>query len=65
MPPKNIKELRQCLGVTGYYGQHIIHYSDITQHLGRLLHKDQSYIWTDQQQKSHEELKDACKIHPP
>ena len=36
-PPQNTKEMRQFLGLTGYYRNHIKHYADITNSITNLL----------------------------
>ena len=65
MPPsQNIKELRQFLGLTGYYRNHINHYADITNSLTKLLKKDEPYIWTEIHINSFSELK-TCLQSPP
>ena len=40
IPPKNIKEIRQFLGIAGYHRNHINHYADITLILTRHLCKE-------------------------
>ena len=46
-PPQNIKELRQFLGLSGYYRDYINHCTDIINSLTKLLKKDMPYIWTE------------------
>ena len=45
--PLNIDELRQFLGLTGFYSKFVPFYADITQYLTKLLRKGIKYEWTE------------------
>ena len=49
---QNIKELRQFLGLTGYYRNHINHYGIIPHTLTALIIKDKPYSWTEKHQNA-------------
>ena len=46
--PFNVDELRQFLGLTGFYRKFVPFYADITQCLTKLLRKGIRYEWSDQ-----------------
>ena len=55
--PKNIKNILQFLGVTGYYRRFIQHYSTIASPLTSLLKKDAEFTWGTAQQEAFDTLK--------
>ena len=57
-PPKNRTEVRQFLGLTGYYRCMIKDYSKIACPLTNLTKKDKDWSWTDEHQKAFETLRD-------
>lgn len=60
--PKNPKNIKQFLGLTGYYRRFIKNYSKIAKPLTDLFKKDKPFKWTEKQQKAFETLKDTlCK----
>jgi hypothetical protein len=63
-PPKNIKQLRSFLGLTGYYKRFIKHYGMISSPLTQLLKKGVPFLWTDQAQEAFQLLKQALLQGP-
>jgi hypothetical protein len=57
--PKNLKELRGFLGLTGYYRKFIKHYGPISKPLTQLLRKGEVYQWTPVTEGAFQELKQA------
>ncbi|KAG8483177.1 hypothetical protein CXB51_022153 [Gossypium anomalum] len=62
--PKNTKELRGFLGLSGYYMIFIRGYGALTQPLTSLLKKDQLWYWTKSAQTAFLALKEAIFIAP-
>ena len=56
-PCKNTTELRQFLGVTGYYRRYIFNYAKVAHCLTRLLQKDAKWVWHTEHQEAFTELK--------
>ena len=48
LPPTNVYELHQFLGITGSYRKFIPFYADITNFLTKLLRKGTEFKWTKQ-----------------
>ena len=60
--PKNIKNIRQFLGLAGYYRRFISDFSKIANPLSNLLKKDVAFKWTDVTQEAFDTLKELlCK----
>ena len=62
--PRNIKQLRGFLGLTGYYRRFIKKYSVIAKPLTKLLQKDQEYNWEQKQQDAFDDLKNRLINSP-
>ena len=62
--PKNSKEIKQFLGLTGYYGKFVPRFADISRPLTALTKKDKKFEWTPTCQKSFDLLKDADTSKP-
>lgn len=62
--PRNPKEVRQFLGLTGYYRKFVPHYADIARPLSNLTKKKVPFVWTEECHLAFEELK-ACLIRQP
>ena len=52
-----MKEIRQFLGLTGYYRKFVPRFADISRPLTRLTRKETTFNWTPECQKSFELLK--------
>jgi hypothetical protein len=58
-PPNSVTEVRQFLGMVGYYRQFIDHFSEIAKPLHHLCKKDLDWDWTPQCQKAFDYLRTA------
>ena len=56
-PPKTPKEIKQFLGLIGYYRKFVPRFSDLAQPLNALTRKDVEFEWTSVCQESFELLK--------
>ena len=57
--PKNAKEIKQFLGLTGYYRKFVPRFADISRPLTTLTKKDKKFEWTSACQKSFDLLKET------
>ena len=57
--PKNTKEIKQFLGLTGYYRKFVSRFADISRPLTTLTKKDKKFEWTPACQKSFDLLKET------
>ena len=62
--PSNVTELRQLLGLVGYYRRFIQNCSTITAPLTKLLKKNTKFIWDSDCQQSFETLKQKLASAP-
>ncbi|KAJ8764775.1 hypothetical protein K2173_009176 [Erythroxylum novogranatense] len=62
--PKTATEVRNFLGLAGYYRRFVEGFSMIAAPMTKLLRKNQKFIWTDECQKSFEELKHRLTSAP-
>lgn len=63
-PPTNIHEVRQYLGLTGYFRQFIKNYALIAKALTAKIKKDQKWTWDGKAQDAFEKLKEALITRP-
>ena len=62
--PNSVKEIKQFLGLTGYYRKFVPRFADISRPLTTLTKKDVKFKWTSACQKSFELLKEALCGEP-
>lgn len=62
--PTNIKQIRQFLGLAGYYRRFIDHFAKISKPLTKLLQKDTEFSWNDACEQAFQTLKTAL-CNPP
>ena len=62
--PNSVKEIKQFLGLTGYYRKFVPRFADISRPLTTLMKKDTKFEWTSACQKSFELLKEALCGEP-
>ena len=63
-PPTTPKEVKQFLGLVGYYREFIPRFADMARPLTNLTQLNQSFEWTDKCQSSFELLKEALIQEP-
>ena len=64
LPPKTPKEIKQFLGLTGYYRKFGPRFSDLSRPLNALTRKDVEFKWTPICQESFEFLKTSLMTDP-
>ena len=62
--PKNVREIKQFLGLAGYYRKFVPRFSDLSRPLTKLTRKDELFIWTKECEAVFQMLKDAL-CDPP
>ena len=62
--PKTAKEVKQFLGLIGYYRKFIPRFSDLSRPLTRLTRHDAKFDWTSQCQKSFDHLRELLMQYP-
>ena len=62
--PNSAKEIKQFLGLTGYYRKFVPRFADISRPLTTLMKKDAKFEWTSACPKSFELLKEALCGEP-
>ena len=63
-PPKTAKEVKQFLGLIGYYREFVPRFSDLARPLNMLTRKDVPFDWTPICQESFELLKASLMTEP-
>ena len=62
--PKTPKEVKQFLGLIGYYRKFVPRFSDIARSLTNLTRHDVDFKWTDKCDKAFKHLKELLMEHP-
>lgn len=62
--PKDIKGIRQFLGLSGYFRKYVKNYASITEPLTRLLKRDKLFEWTKEQMQAFQSIKDHLVTRP-
>ena len=62
--PRNLREVRSFLGLSGYYRKFVAGYADIAKPLHMLTNKEQSFEWKEAQEQSFQKLKDKLITAP-
>ena len=62
--PKNAKQVKQFLGLVGYYRKFVPRFADISRILTKLSRKDQEFKWTPECDKCFHMLKDYLQEAP-
>ena len=62
--PKSVFEIRNFLGLAGYYRRFIEDFSPIVAPMTRLTWKEVKFEWNDQSEKAFQELKMRLTITP-
>ncbi len=62
--PTNTEQLRSFTGLTGYYRKFIANYAHICEPLNRLLRKGEPWVWSDEQQRAFDTLKEKLTTAP-
>ena len=64
LPPKNPKEVKQFLGLIGYYRKFVPRFSDLARPLNALTWKETVFEWTQICQESFDLLKTSLTTEP-
>ena len=64
LPPKTPKEVKQFLGLIGYYRKFVLRFSDLARPLNALTRKNVKFEWTPVCQESFNLLKTSLIIEP-
>ena len=62
--PSNQKELKQFLGLAGYYRRYMKNFASISNPLNNLLRKDVNFEWTEDTESAFRELKNRLSSEP-
>ena len=62
--PKNAKEVKQFLGLIGYYRKFVPRFADMSKPLTCLTRHDEPFVWTERCEKSFNNLRVMLMQHP-
>jgi hypothetical protein len=63
-PPTTVSEVRNFLGLAGYYRRFILSFSKIVKPVTKLLKKENKYVWSDACDEAFKLLKKLLTISP-
>ena len=63
-PPKNAKEVKQFLGLTGYYRKYVPRFTDLSRPLMNLTGQNVEFQWMQKCQKSFDNLRELLTKYP-
>ena len=63
-PPKTAKEVKQFLGLTGYYRKFVPRFTDLSRPLTNLTRQSVEFQWTEKCQKSFDNLRGLLTKYP-
>lgn len=63
-PPKTVRQVRQFLGMTGWYQRYILNYSAVAAPITDLLKKTDRFTWTPEAQNAFDMLKSRLVTAP-
>ncbi len=63
-PPTNVREVRRFLGMCGFYRKHIPSFAKVATPLANLTRSNIEFKWTEECQKSFEQLKSQLVNSP-
>ena len=62
--PRTVRDIRSFTGLAGYCRRHVPNFARLAQPLTNLTKKDVPFIWTEEQQKAFEGLKQILSTEP-
>ena len=62
--PRTAKEVKQFLGLIGYYRKFVPHFADISRPLTKLTHHNVTFEWTDQCAQAFNHLRELLMEYP-
>jgi hypothetical protein len=63
-PPKTVHQVRNFLGLAGYYRRFILNFSKIVKPITDLLKKEEKFIWNAERHESIQTLKKLLTTSP-
>ena len=63
-PPRTAKEVKQFLGLAGYYHKFVPRFADLSRPLTNLTHQSVEFEWTERCQKSFDNLRELLTKYP-
>ena len=64
LPPKTAKEVKQFLGLAGYYRKFVPRFTDLSRPLTNLTWQSVEFQWTEKCQKSFDNLRELLTKYP-